>query len=495
MAFLYTCPTIILFAQDISPPCFHQGYTDCSDRYRRRSTAVQRQHEFGDTTPRRQTFALPGRLPPANVFWQHAVSHFKVYIRIISLNSTVIFDLKKVHTVLSVDRSPCAVCDMNVVVKDQHFLSASDLPNKNLLVAGEMLQKHERVMSNFCDYPGDTTKQLHGLVLSKHGFSSAAPFQMHVCDDCYRSLKSSNMPDAALANGFWVGTLPEHFQDMTFVERAAAYPVRIKGRVIALESRRVNNAPGTAKRSLRGTSVFYANDASSVAKELPLAAIGLLDMITVVLAGKHKLKFPDLGRLLGARRAVISYIIEYMRSENLVVGFPLARSLPVNNDNINSYPSDGGIPQAFSDAILRPDDPADIRGKVASSYTLDRQEKATSDNGSSSDDSSDISSEDGTDQTDPENDGKAYIIDRYAVMNSGEDEATSLKQLPDAMRRLGDELDPEAALRRGLPPDTPNALVIPSGEILDDFSNNSAWVEAYATYGSVLGLVRGKPRK
>ncbi|CAN0520526.1 unnamed protein product [Laminaria digitata] len=40
----------------------------------------------------------------------------------------------------------------------------------------------------------------------------------------------------------------------------------------------MRNIPGSTKRSLRGTSVFYANDSCSVAKQLPLAAAGLLDI-------------------------------------------------------------------------------------------------------------------------------------------------------------------------------------------------------------------------
>ena len=92
-----------------------------------------------------------------------------------------------------------------------------------------------------------------------------------------------------LANGFYVGTLPDRFQTMSFVERAAVYPIRIKGCVVALESRRVNNAGDTAKRSLCGTSVFYANISSSV-KELPLAAADcwIWRQLTVVLAREKK---------------------------------------------------------------------------------------------------------------------------------------------------------------------------------------------------------------
>ncbi|CAM9418929.1 unnamed protein product, partial [Laminaria digitata] len=102
------------------------------------------------------------------------------------------------------------------------------------------------------------------------------------------SLKVDRIPEAALANGFWVGKLPAKFESATIVDRAAAYPGRVKEHVVALEPRRMRDIPGSAQRSLRGTSVFYANDSCAVAKQLPFAAAWLLDMFTVVLVGNHK---------------------------------------------------------------------------------------------------------------------------------------------------------------------------------------------------------------
>ncbi|CAN0404449.1 unnamed protein product [Laminaria digitata] len=121
---------------------------------------------------------------------------------------------------------------------------------------------------------------------------------MHVCDECFLSLKVDRIPEAALANGFWVGKLPAKFDSATKVERAAAYPARVKEHVVALESRRMRNIPGSAQRSLRGTSVFYANDSCSVAKQLSLTAARLLDMFTVVLVGNHKPTTSQLRMLL-----------------------------------------------------------------------------------------------------------------------------------------------------------------------------------------------------
>ena len=123
--------------------------------------------------------------------------------------------------------------------------------------------------------------------------------------------------------------------------------------------------------------MFYANNSSSVGKELPLAAADLLDMTTVVLAGKKKPKVGELGRLLGARKTMIHDIIQYMRSNDLIVGFPIARRLPFNRENLNTFPA-GGIPKELAEAILDPGDELGSRAQVSSSYTRDRDEEICS---------------------------------------------------------------------------------------------------------------------
>ncbi|CAN0599994.1 unnamed protein product, partial [Laminaria digitata] len=38
---------------------------------------------------------------------------------------------------------------------------------------------------------------------------------MHVCDECFRSLKVDRIPEVALAIGVWVGKLPAKFGNAT----------------------------------------------------------------------------------------------------------------------------------------------------------------------------------------------------------------------------------------------------------------------------------------
>ena len=66
-------------------------------------------------------------------------------------------------------------------------------------------------------------------------------------------------------NVFFVGEMPRTFDGATVVERAAACAVRVKGHLIAPESRKVRKISGSAQRVPRGTSMFFASVPCSVA--------------------------------------------------------------------------------------------------------------------------------------------------------------------------------------------------------------------------------------
>ena len=134
--------------------------------------------------------------------------------------------------------------------------------------------------------------------------------------------------------------------------------------------------------------MFYTNDSCSAGQRLPLAATGLLDMFTIVLAGKNKPTAFQLKRLLGARKHMVRDLIKYMQDKDgsLVNGFHLARTASVSDTNVDTYPSDGSAPQEVLDAVFNPQDQNNLRGRASSSYTNDRRESKTIDE---DDDSSD----------------------------------------------------------------------------------------------------------
>lgn len=337
----------------------------------------------------------------------------------------------------------------------QTLNSPVEVPHKHILEASDRIRSTPDVFKTLNDYPNDPEGILDGLVLSRAGFEAQDPWRLCICDDCIKHLRRARMPPAALANGFWTGDLPTRFSDVTWVERIAASAVRVKGHVVALESRNVQNVPGSAQRSIRGTSVFYSSNSCSVATELPLAESGLLDMITVILTGSRVPTEEQLRRLLGARKQVIADLISYMQDEEneLVLGFPLSRGMEVNEASLDTFDDDGSVPPTLLRSILKCTD--DTTNEPPSTYTNDRRE----DEIVVDDEPEDVNSR-----------GEAYIIDSYSVMDSGENAATSQHCRPEVLDRISDGLDNSVmtmasnALWKGLP--------VPGGKCFQDIVLN-----------------------
>ena len=84
---------------------------------------------------------------------------------------------------------------------------------------------------------------------------------------------------------------------------------------------------------------------------MPLAATGLLDMITIVLAGKRKPTESQLKRLLGARKNMMRDLIDYKKYNygNVAKGFTLAHKASTSKANLDTYRCDGSVPPEVLD--------------------------------------------------------------------------------------------------------------------------------------------------
>lgn len=186
----------------------------------------------------------------------------------------------------------CAVCDCRCRRIDCKLVPAEELPSPLLLEAGDHLKAHDYIIRETTNYHGDTTKCLDKLVLAKEGFESDTPHRLRVCDDCHHDLRRGRMPFAALANGLWLGDFPEHLRDSTWVEMAAASPVRTSGMVFALEQLKVGGIPGSAHRMMRGTFTFFFQNAYSVENALPSCDTDIAGSMTCALVGARPTDAP-----------------------------------------------------------------------------------------------------------------------------------------------------------------------------------------------------------
>ena len=99
-------------------------------------------------------------------------------------------------------------------------------------------------------------------------------------------------------------------------------------------------------------------------------------------------------------------------------GSSLARKASVSEINLNTYPSDRSVPQELLDAGFIPQDPNNLRGGASSSYTNDQQVSEAMDEDEVSSNEESLGNSDS--ENDAGEDGRAYIIDAYAVVSSAQ---------------------------------------------------------------------------
>ena len=80
----------------------------------------------------------------------------------------------------------------------------SELENINLLKVDGVTRKDRCKIS-------DPVRELRGPIL--------APGCSRVCPICVESLENKKMPTLALANGLWVGKIPDELKDLTYAEQ------------------------------------------------------------------------------------------------------------------------------------------------------------------------------------------------------------------------------------------------------------------------------------
>jgi hypothetical protein len=136
---------------------------------------------------------------------------------------------KLIHNIVSnfcADTSPevfeeagCAVCGKLTPICEME--EHSEIENISLL-------KIDRVIRKARCKSSDSIRELRGPVL--------APGCSRVCYICIESLEKKKMPILALANGLWIGEIPDELQDLTYVEQLLIARVRHNRCIVKVSS-------------------------------------------------------------------------------------------------------------------------------------------------------------------------------------------------------------------------------------------------------------------
>ncbi|KAF7965594.1 hypothetical protein HWV62_42679, partial [Athelia sp. TMB] len=152
----------------------------------------------------------------------------------------------------------------------------------------------------------------------------------HVCHDCHGALKSRKVPMMALANGLWLGEVPEELQDLYYAEKLLIAKVRHNRCVVRVKS---------GMHKMHANAIAFANPTVQVYDTLPPPRSEMDDVISFIFVGPCKPTKKDLERTpLIVRCAKVARALEWLKLNNEYYA-----DLTISYQNLEQY-TDYGCP-------------------------------------------------------------------------------------------------------------------------------------------------------
>ena len=151
-----------------------------------------------------------------------------------------------------------------------------------------------------------------------------------ICLACECSLLSKKRPKLALANGLWIGDVPDVLKDLTFAERMMIARIRHNRCVVRVSS-------GRAK--MVANCIMFSNPTVKVYNKLPPSREEMTEVLAFIFTGSAQPTENDFKRTpMLVRREKVSAALDW-----LMLNHCDYRDLEKSTENLNSYPL-AGVP-------------------------------------------------------------------------------------------------------------------------------------------------------
>ncbi|KAG2335743.1 hypothetical protein BDR05DRAFT_850635, partial [Suillus weaverae] len=156
----------------------------------------------------------------------------------------------------------------------------------------------------------------------------------NICPDCRSSLSKRKVPQLALVNDLYCGSLPEQFADLTWVKEKVCALYCIMAHVTHL----FQSSDPTQPRVFHGNTCAHEMNTVSMATVLPHTPTDVNGFLSVVFIGPEKFDLKRMGTLFRVRRQKIwSFLLWLHHQNNLYADIHLDSSI------VSLYPEDGPI--------------------------------------------------------------------------------------------------------------------------------------------------------
>jgi hypothetical protein len=160
------------------------------------------------------------------------------------------------------EEAGCAVCGKLTPICEMEELS--EVENVSLLKVDGVTRKARTKSS-------DPVKELRGPIL--------APKCSRICSICIESLEKKKMPTLALANGLWIGEIPNELQDLTYAEQLLIARVRHNRCIVKVSS-------GMFK--MRANAISFSNPMPKIYNVLPPPIEDMDEVLAFIYTGPCK---------------------------------------------------------------------------------------------------------------------------------------------------------------------------------------------------------------
>ena len=191
--------------------------------------------------------------------------------------------------------------------------------------------------------PEEFLAELEGLVLEKAAvYADGDAVKMQVCQECARCLERGEVPEFALANGLWTGTLPPEFSDLTLPEQLLVSIARIRVYAFRLRS---SFGPDGAQRAYKGNCIAFPQNVQNIAAVLPRPVEELAEMINVVFVGSGKPSKKQMEKIFKVRRSKVMSFLRWLKANNDVY-----KKINISEENAERLPEED-IPSVIWNTI------------------------------------------------------------------------------------------------------------------------------------------------
>ena len=214
----------------------------------------------------------------------------------------------------TLEESGCAVCSQLKRFSELILLETTDCNLELLNVSGVSRQERYCTSDRICD--------LSGPIIDSHC--------KHICCDCESSLKRKKIPKNALANGLWLGIVPNELKDLSFAEHMMIARIRHNWCVVRVSS-------GRAK--MIANIIMYSNPTAAVYHRLPPSQKEMTEVLAFVFTGSTQPTEEDYRRTpMLVRREKVTRALEWLKLNHRDY-----HDLKISRENLASYPL-AGIP-------------------------------------------------------------------------------------------------------------------------------------------------------